>query len=314
LTLDEANVAILASRELAGVKGLDEMSPAEARRYLADLRPEPSQLPEMAQVKDYRVLVSGGSILVRILVPAGHPDAVIVYYHGGGWVMGAIEDFDLVGRQLANRSGCAVALVDYRLAPEYRFPTAVDDSYAALQWVDTHSEEIFGYRPSLIVAGDSAGGNLAAVVSIRAREMKRPNLAAQVLLYPVTDCDFNSTSYLDAENDLILTRTAMTHFWDHYAPDPIGRRNPEASPMSVPNPSGLPPAVVVTAEHDVLRDDGELYATRLIKAGVPVHHRRFEGQMHGFFTMVGILPASDAAIEFVVDSLRDFGAIGSERD
>lgn len=304
MALDEATAALLAQMAEMGVKPLHEMSPQEAREFVANMRPQPAAVPEMAKVKERRVRVTGGAIPVRVLVPGEQPKGVIVWYHGGGWVVGSIEDCDLLGRRLAERTDCAVVLVDYRLAPEYRFPTAVDDSYAALCWVERHIEEIAGQRVPIIVAGDSAGGNLSAVMALKSRDLKGPEIEMQVLVYPVTDCDFDTVSYLDPENALMLSRDAMRWFWDHYAPDPVGRANPDASPLRVPDTSNLPPAVVITAEHDVLRAEGEIYATRMVKSGVPVEHQRFKGQMHGFFTMVDLLPGSEAGINYVVDAIR----------
>jgi acetyl esterase len=304
MALDEATAALLSQMAEAGVKPLHEMSPQDAREFAASMRAQPDVVPEMARAQDRRVRVTGGVVPIRLLVPNDAPQGVIVWYHGGGWVLGSIEDADLLGRRLAQRTDCAVVLVDYRLAPEYRFPTAVDDSYAALNWVNDHIEEIASRRVPIMVAGDSAGGNLAAVMAIKARDGNGPPIAMQILVYPVTDCDFESTTYRDPDNDLLLTREAMIWFWDHYAPEPTGRVNPDASPLRVPDTGNLPPAVVITAEHDVLRDEGEIYATRLIKSEVPVDHRRFPGQMHGFFTMVDLLPGSEAGINYVADAVR----------
>ena len=302
MALDEATAALLA--QIAGTRArpLHEMTPAEARGQLAALRGQAGPGPEMARVRDARVRAAGGTFPVRVLVPGDRPRGVIVYYHGGGWVVGGIDDSDLLGRELARRTGCAVVLPGYRLAPEYRYPTAVEDSQAALRWTAGHLGDIAGAPVPLIVAGDSAGGNLATVVARRARRAG-PAIAAQVLVYPVTDCDFGTTSYTDPGNDLMLSRDSMKWFWDHYAPDRPARLHPDASPLRAPDLAGLPPAIVVTAEHDVLRDEGELYATRLLKAGVPVTHRRFAGQMHGFFTMTGVLPGSADAVSFVADAL-----------
>jgi acetyl esterase len=243
-------------------------------------------------------------------VPGERPRGVIVYYHGGGGVIGGLEDFDRLGRLLAERTGCTVVLVDYRLAPEYRFPTAVDDSWAALRWADEFRAELAGPGPGgapapLIVAGDSAGGNLSAVMTMRARAAGGPAIALQVLVYPVTDCDLEATSYRDPANQLMLSRESMVWFWDHYAPEPGARLHPDASPLRSANFAALPPAVILTAEHDVLRDEGELYATRLLKAGVPVRHRRFAGQMHGFFTMVDLLPGAGEALAYVATAIED---------
>jgi acetyl esterase len=305
LALDEATAALLEQLAASGAQPLHEMTPAQARGLMAAMRGETPPGPEMTAVRDTRVRVSGGYVPVRILTPNAHPRAVIVYYHGGGWVLGGLDDSDAVGRRLAQRSGCVVILVDYRLAPEYRFPVAVDDAWAALRWAGAHVTELAGEPAPLIVAGDSAGGNLAAVVAQRAAAAGgEPRIALQVLAYPVTDCDLETTSYTDPANQLMLSRDSMTWFWDHYAPDPAARLHPDASPMRQRNFLRLPPAVILTAEHDVLRDEGELYATQLIKAKVPVLHQRFDGQMHGFFTMVGLLPGADAAMDFVVEGIE----------
>ena len=304
MALDEATTALLAELASTGSGPLHELTPAEARGVVAAMRGPAGAGPEMARVRDGRVRAAGGTFPVRVLVPGDRPRGVIVYYHGGGWVVGGIDDSDLLGRELARRTGCAVVLAGYRLAPEYRYPTAVEDSQAAVRWAADHLGDIAGAQVPLIVAGDSAGGNLATIVARRAR-LAGPAIAAQVLVYPVTDCDFGTTSYTDPANQLLVSRDAMTWFWDHYAPDRPARLHPDASPLRAPDLSGLPPAIVITAEHDVLRDEGELYATRLLKAGVPVRHRRFAGQMHGFFTMTGVLPGSAAGLDFVAGALDE---------
>lgn len=304
MALDDASAELLRQRHSSGARPLHELTAAEARDQSAAVRGHQAPGPELARVEEARVQAAGGSFPVRILIPAESPRGVIVYYHGGGWVLGSVDDSDALGRHLAQRTGCAVVLVGYRLAPEYRYPTAVEDSVAALHWTATRLADIAGAQVPLIVAGDSAGGNLAAVVARRARNSDGPAIAMQVLIYPVTDCDFSATSYVDPANQLLLTAESMAWCWDHYAPEPEARLHPDASPLRAPDLSMLPPAVVITAEHDVLRDEGELYATRLMKAGVPVLQRRFDGQMHGFFSMVGILPASDDAINFVADAIR----------
>jgi acetyl esterase len=303
MALDEATAALLHQFAASGNRPVTELTPAQAREQSAAMRAQRPPGPEMTRVRDARVQAAGGAFPVRVLIPGDQPRAVIVYYHGGGWVLGSIEDSDALGRHLAQRTGCAVILAGYRLAPEYRYPTAVEDSLAALRWAAGHLDEIAGARVPLIVAGDSAGGNLAAVVARRARLAGGPPVALQVLIYPVTDHDLTTTSYADPANRLLLTSESMAWFWDHYAPDPRARMHPDASPLRAPDLTGLPPAVVLTAEHDVLRDEGELYATRLLKAGVPVLHRRFPGQMHGFFTMTGILPGSDEGIGYVADAI-----------
>jgi len=309
MALDQATTALLEELAASGLAPLHELTPTEARGRMAMLRGDAPPGPDMAAVRDTRVRASGGFVPVRVLVPTGPPRGVIVYYHGGGWVIGGLADYDRLGRLLAQRTGCTVVLVDYRLAPEYRFPTAVDDSWAALLWADEHRAELADpASPTtgpLIVAGDSAGGNLSAVMAMRARAAGGPAIALQVLVYPVTDSDLGSTSYLDPANQLMLSRDSMAWFWDHYAPDPESRLHPDAVPLRSANFADLPPAVILTAEHDVLRDEGELYATRLLKAGVPVRHQRFAGQMHGFFTMTDVLPGAGEALDYVAAAIEE---------
>jgi acetyl esterase len=305
MALDQATTALLEAMAALGLKPLHEQTPAEARGRMAAMRGEQAPGPDMASVRDLRVKASGGFVPIRVLTPVAEPRGVIVYYHGGGWVIGSLADFDKLGRILAQRTGCAVLLADYRLAPEYRFPTAVDDSWAVLRWAGERRAELAGPDAPLIVAGDSAGGNLSAIMAQRAKAADGPRIALQVLVYPVTDCDLESTSYRDPANQLMLSRESMIWFWDHYAPDPEARLHPDAAPLRNADLLRLPPAVVVTAEHDVLRDEGELYATRLLKAGVPVRHRRFAGQMHGFFTMVDILPGAAAAMDYVAAAIEE---------
>jgi cation diffusion facilitator CzcD-associated flavoprotein CzcO/acetyl esterase/lipase len=296
--LDEASAGFIATLAASGLKPVHELSPEEARAAGAGLVELYGRGPRMARVEDVEL----GSIRLRLLVPSERARGVIVYYHGGGWVLGALEQFEALARRLAAGTGCAVVLVDYRLAPEHRYPTAVDDAWTALTWTAANIEQIAGRPVPLIVAGDSAGGCLAAVVAQRSREAG-PEIALQVLVYPVTDCDLDRDSYLDPENQLIVSRDTMAWFWDHYAPDASVRSNPEASPLRAQALAGLPPAVVVTAQYDVLRDEGEAYAERLAREGVPVEHERFDGQMHTFFTMGDILPGSATGLDFVVQAV-----------
>ena len=305
MALDQATTALLEAMAALGLKPLHEQTPAEARGRMAAMRGEQAPGPDMASVRNLRVKASGGFVPIRVLTPVAEPRGVIVYYHGGGWVIGGLADFDKLGRILAQRTGCTVILADYRLAPEFRFPTAVDDSWAVLRWADERRAELAYADAPLIVAGDSAGGNLSAIMAQRAKAAGGPEIALQVLVYPVTDCDLESTSYRDPANQLMLSRESMIWFWDHYAPDPEARLHPDAAPLRNADLLRLPPTVILTAEHDVLRDEGELYATRLLKAGVHVRHQRFAGQMHGFFTMVDILPGAAAAMDYVVAAIEE---------
>jgi acetyl esterase len=303
MAVDLATTTFLQEMAAAGGKPLHESTPQEARALGAGLAALAGPGPDMARVEEHNIPVAGGSVPVRVLVPLERPGGVIVYYHGGGWVISAIAEYDTLARKLAERTSCAVVLVEYRLAPEHRYPTAVDDSYAALEWTRNHIRDIAGRDVPLIVAGDSAGGNLAAVMALRARDRRGPTIALQVLVYPVTDANLDRPSYVDPENQLLLTRDGMIWFWDHYLPEAARRVEPDASPLRARDLSNLPPAVVLTAEHDVLRDEGEAYAARLAEAGVPVELKRYAGQMHAFFQLL-MLPGSERGIQQVVKAVR----------
>ena len=303
MAVDIATAAFLEEMAAAEGKPLHESTPAEARALGPMLAELAGPAPAMVRVEERTIAVSDGEVQLRVLVPIEPPRGVFVYYHGGGWVIGSIDESDTVARKLAERTSCAVILVEYRLAPEHRYPTAVDDSYAALEWVGEQLHEIAGKDVPLIVGGDSAGGNLAAVVALRARDRNGPRIALQVLIYPVTDADFDRPSYTDPPNQLLLTRDGMIWFWDHYLPDASRRTEPDASPIHATDLAGLPPAVVITAEHDPLRDEGEAYAARLADAGVPVDLRRHAGQLHGFFTLL-MLPGSERGFQQVVKAIR----------
>jgi acetyl esterase len=312
MAIDEATAGMLAALAESGAPPLHELTPQEGREAMALLGALGGPGPEVASVYDEQVSAAdGGQFTVRVLLPAGDIRALVVYYHGGGWVLGNLDTHDHVVRVLANRLQAAVVNVDYRLAPEHRFPTAANDSWAALLWANDRMSEIAGGLVPLVVMGDSAGGNLAAVVARRARDAGGPQVASQVLVYPVTDADLSTSSYLDPENQLLLTRESMIWFWDHYAPEVAARLHPDASPLQAADLGGLAPAIVLTAEHDPLRAEGEAYAEKLAFAGVPVVQRRFAGQMHAFFTMVGVLPGSAEAIDYVTDHLgRQLAAEG----
>ena len=257
----------------------------------------------MQRVEERTIKGSDGQAILRILVPTENPIGVMVYCHGGGWVLGSIDEYDTVARKLAERTSCAVVLVEYRHAPEHRYPTAVDDSYAALEWVGEHLIDITGREVPLMVVGDSAGGNLSAVMAIRARDRNGQSIGLQVLVYPVTDAEFDRPSYTDPNNALLLTRDGMIWFWDHYIPDSSRRTEPDASPLHTENLSGLPPALIMTAEHDVLRDEGGAYAARLQEVNVPTDLQRYAGQMHGFFTLL-MLPGSELSFQKVDKAVK----------
>jgi acetyl esterase len=265
------------------------------------------EAPEMASIVDTTVPVNGGEIPVRIFTPPGDtPLPLHVYLHGGGFWLGTIDQFEATCRATAAGAGCIVVSVGYRLAPEHAFPTAAEDCYAAVAWVVDHADDLGGDAARLSIGGASAGGNLAAVVSLMARDRGGPPLVVQVLDIPVTDLTMSQPSIDENGEGYLLTKKAMTDYAGYYVPDPAQRRHPYASPLFADDLSGLPPAVVLTMEHDPLRDEGEAYADRLRAAGVPVTHRRFDGQFHGSVAMATLVP--DVAAEhtaMIVDALRD---------
>jgi acetyl esterase len=232
MPLNDALTAFLTEMAEQGVKPIHESTPEEVRALTAGLSELFGTGPDMARVEDTTIPVAGGEIAARILVPDGTVRGVFIYYHGGGWVIGGnVEEYDTLGRKLAARTGCAVVLVDYRLAPEHRYPVAVDDSYAALEWVGAHLDDIAGGQVPIVVGGDSAGGNLAAIVAQRSRDRNGPAIAFQALVYPVTDADLDNASYTAEENQLMLSRDSMVWFWDHYLPDKERRTETDASPL-----------------------------------------------------------------------------------
>ena len=287
---------VLDAKAAAGVPPFWELSPGAARAVVEANAAVIGAGTDVASVRDIVIPSQAGGIRARVYSPAADAPGVIVYYHGGGWVVGSVEGWDASCRALAVASGCEVVSVDYRLAPEHIFPAAADDAFDALVWVSTAPDGLAAGRP-VVVAGDSAGGNLAAVCALRARDAGGPALAMQLLVYPVTDSDLERRSYHEYDGDeLILNRRDMVWYWDHYVPDPAARVNPDASPLRARDLSGLPPAYVITAEHDPLREEGFEYANRLRAARVPVEHRHFGSQIHAFFTFVNVLEDADKAV------------------
>lgn len=286
---------LLDGKAASGAPPLWELTPGEARAGVAANAALIGAGPDVASVRDIVIPSQAGGIPARVYSPSADAPGVVVYYHGGGWVIGSVDQWDASCRALAVASGCDVVSVEYRLAPEHIFPAAADDAFDAVVWVASVAGLAAG-RP-IIVAGDSAGGNLAAVTALRGRDAGGPAIALQVLVYPVTDSDLDRRSYHEyAGTELILNRGDMVWFWDHYAPDPDARVSPDAAPLRATDLAGLPPAYVLTAEHDPLRDEGFAYAERLQAARVPVEHRHFGSQIHGFFTFVNLLDDADRAV------------------
>jgi len=272
------------------------MPPAESRRLFGAIRAMGGSAQPVGAVRDHRL---DGSIQARSYRPrdaAAGPLPALVYYHGGGWVLGNLDTIDGLCRRLANASGCVVVSVDYRLSPEAKFPAALDDCHEAARAVASEPGS-FGIDPARIaVGGDSAGGNLAAAVAIRARDRADLALAFQLLIYPIADFAFDTPSYLENAEGFGLTRDAMIWYWDQYLARADDGASPLASPLRAADLAGLPPALVVTAEYDVLRDEGEAYAARLRDAGVAVDLRRYPGQIHGFLQLADTFPSARDAI------------------
>lgn len=245
-----------------------------------------------------------GDIPIRVYKPSAATDLpVCLYFHGGGFVIGNLDSHDHICRALAARSGTAIVAVDYRLAPENRFPAGVDDCWAATQWVAANGEAIGVDASRLGVAGDSAGGNLAAVMTLRARDAGSPSIAFQLLIYPAVSHDeFPSRSAAETQT-VFLNVELMRWFWENYMPEGADPSTPDLSPLCATDLAGLPPAFVVTAECDPLRDEGEAYAKRLVDAGVPVDFRLVETMPHAFFHMAGVLPVAEQTVVEAAEAL-----------
>ena len=284
-----------------GAPPLTELTPQVLREEPAFFREMVGPGPELTRVSDIAIPGPAGPIPARVYEPVPDPVGTIVYYHGGGWCLGCLDDFDAVCRALAVAAGTRLISVDYRLAPEHPFPAAGDDAFAALVRIaERHPGE------PLVVAGDSAGGNLATVAALRARDEGGPEIALQVLVYPVVDCDPTRPSYLECTGtSLIINASEMAWFWDYYVLDAAERVHPYASPLRASSLERLPPAYVVIAEHDPLRDEGLAYAAALESAGVPVALRRYEDQIHGFFVLVNVLETADRAVAEAGAAIRD---------
>jgi acetyl esterase len=293
--------------QLARLPGppMHELSPADARAAMLAGAVALGAGPDVGRVEDRLIPGAAGLLRVRITAPEGPgPFPALVFYHGGGWVVGSIDTHDALCRALTCAASALVVSVEYRLAPEHPYPAGVDDAYAAASWVADHAADLGADAARLALGGDSAGGNLAAVVALKARDQGGPRLALQVLLYPITDYDFETPSYRECAEGYMLTRAAMIWFWDQYLADPDRRREPYASPLQAADLKGLPPALVVTAEYDPLRDEAEAYASRLRQAGVPVKLSRYDGMIHGFLRRSAFFDQGRAALDEVAAALR----------
>lgn len=301
--------ALLRLMEEKGVPPTHTLAPAEAREFYRQRRtftqPEP---PQVGAVRDLEARGPAGPIPLRSYRPLGAPaDAmlpVLVYYHGGGWVIGDLDTHDVLCRQLCNLSGCAVIAVDYRMGPENRFPAAVDDALAAARWVCKEAAALKVDANRMAVGGDSAGGNLAAVVALAAREAGDLPLAFQLLIYPATDQRRGAPSHTTNGQGYLLTKDSMDYYHDHYIADPAHDLDWRASPLLHTDHAKLPPAFVVTAGYDPLRDEGLEYAQKLTEAGTRASLVNFERQIHGFITMGRVIDEANVAVELCAAQLR----------
>jgi len=286
------------------------LSPKDARQLFRETRPASTPTPpEIGAVKNLTADGPGGPIPLRVYRPAGVASGAslpaLVYFHGGGWVIGDLDTHDVQCRQVTAEAGITVVAVDYRLAPEHKFPAAVDDAWAATRWVVSHASALGVDGRRIAVAGDSAGGNLAAVVALLARDAADgPAIALQVLVYPVTDLGSESKSYNDFAEGYMLTRDSMRWFKNHYLKSAGDAEDWRASPIRAKSLAGLPPALVVTAGFDPLRDEGAAYAARLTEAGVRVDYVCYGGMIHGFVPMGRLIDTGNRAISHVAASLR----------
>ena len=307
MAVDPAVQMLLDQLEEAGGPDISEQTPEEARAMIEGFAMMQLGAPEPAVMFDRTVPGPAGEIPVRVYAAEGDNLPVLVFYHGGGWVVGNIDSHDGTCKQLLAELGEAIVVsVDYRLAPEHKYPAAADDCYAVAAWAAENAEQIGGDGGRLAVCGDSAGGNLSAVVAQMARDRGGPSIAAQVLHVPVTDHNYEWPSYSENAEGYLLTRASMVWFWDHYLPNEDAGQEAYASPYRAADVSNLPPALVQTAEYDPLRDEGEAYGERMREAGVEVEVHRYDGNIHDPFMMFAVNPAG-------VEALKEAAAFVSAR-
>jgi acetyl esterase len=305
--LDPQVAALLREREKQGIPPLSTLTPVEARAqrnpaFIA-LGGPPGQIEK---VENLVIPGPAGDLPMRVYTPDRSDSLpVLVYFHGGGWVICNLDTHDSLCRALANAASCVVASVDYRLAPEHTFPAAADDAYAATQWVADNGPKIHVDPTRIAVGGDSAGGNLAAVVSLMARDKKGPSLHYQVLIYPVVNLSsFDTNSYREHGEGYILTRDSMEYYRGHYVRNKEDAKKAYASPLLAEELHGLPPALLITAEIDVLTDEAEAYATRLKESGVPVIYSCYKGMIHPFLSLAGVVDRAKDGIDEIARVLR----------
>jgi acetyl esterase len=291
--------------EADGTPPLYTLSLEQAREADLEAVAAGSGPPEpVGRVEELVIPGPGGDLPGRLYTSAGGGiRPVVIYFFGGGWTLGTLDTCDAVCRSLTNGVGCATVSVGYRLAPEHKFPAAVEDCYNGTAWVAANADRLGVDASRLAVAGDSAGGNLAAAVTLLARERGGPPIAHQLLVYPNTDYRADTPSMREMTDEHFFNRKSVSWYWGHYLTSAADGDNPLVSPLRARDLGGLPPATVITAEYDPLRDEGERYAARLAEAGVPTQARRFDGMVHGFFTMIGTLDGAREAMAYAVERL-----------
>jgi acetyl esterase len=305
MPLDPQAQGFLEQLAAAEAPPLHELSVDDARQVIVELFGTKENLEPVGKVEDRMIPGADGEISVRVYTPEGTgPFPVLVYYHGGGWVIGNLDAYDPTCRALTNAVRCVVVSIEYRLAPEHKFPAAPEDCYAALQWVGANADGINGDPMRIAIGGDSAGGNLTAVVAQMSRDRGGVRPVYQLLVYPVTDHGYDTPSYRENADDYLLTKDAMVWFWNHYLGSESDGNSPLASPLRADNLRDLPPALVITAEFDPLRDEGEAYAAKLRDAGVPVMLTRYDGMIHGFFSLGAVLDQGKNAMAEAAAGLR----------
>jgi acetyl esterase len=313
--LDPDAAAVYQAFLESGRPPYDTVSPSEARElYLQGRLVTNPESPELKSVAALAIPSPQGAIPARIYTPLTLRQSnglapCLVFFHGGGWVIGDLDSHDVVCRKLADAGQLTVIAVDYRRAPEHKFPAAFDDAFAATKWIAANAPELGIDAARLVVGGDSAGGNLAAAVAIMARDGDGPAIAGQMLIYPVTDLAMTHPSHREPETSLLLSHSLMHWFRQQYLSDAAAIDDWRASPLRAKSLAGLPPAYVLTAGADPLRDEGDEYAARLRQAGVSVSHRTFPGQFHGFFTMGKLLERANVAAREIGAWLRELSSV-----
>lgn len=303
--LDPQVKALLDQMAAANQPAFHTQSPVDARAAMGSLVNVFGPGPDVHKVEDRKIPGPASEIPIRIYTPAGKPNGILVYFHGGGWVVGDLTSHDYVCRVFTNETGCTVVAVDYRLAPEYKFPAGPDDCYAATQWVSKNAASLGSDADHIAVGGDSAGGNLAAAISLMARDRGGPRIRHQMLIYPVTDCAMDTPSYKEFTADgFVLSKLDMEWFWNYYIPHAKDRENPYASPARARDLKNLPPAHIITASHDPLRDEGEAFAELLKKADNKVKVKRYEGVVHGFVSLQAAIDQGKTATRELSEELK----------